>query len=227
MLRATQVFKIGLLKQFILVFSLLAFTKSNGQVFSKANPSRKIKGLPKVYAGVKLGSNFSYLSGKNWDNGVKSNMLGGLFAGIKGGGFGVQLESVFEQSDFTTGSNFYQLYKTYYNDLSDSLTKGNFRVNKLCLPILIQMRIARLVWLQTGVQFYGVVNVKDNSLLMRDANFLFRNGNTSGIFGATVRLGNADIGTRLIVDFQSLNNLSSSDVWRQYVFQAHVGIKLF
>lgn len=190
------------------------------------NPTKNAKVLPKLYLGVKLGSNFSYLSGNNWDNGVKSNMLGGAYAGLKGLGFGMQMEALFEQSEYTTGTSFYNLYSNYYNNLNDSLQKGTFRVNKLCLPMLLQFRLAHLIWIQTGVQFYGVVSVKDYTGLVKDAKELFKSGNTAGLLGATMRLGNAEIGARAIFDFQSLNNLNGSDAWKQYMIQAHIGIKL-
>lgn len=210
----------------LLIFSC-SINLGYAQLLSKANPTKKSKVLPKLYSGIKFGANFSYLSGKNWDNGVKSNMVGGLFAGVKGVGLGAQIEALFEQSDYTSGSNFYNLYKNYYNNISDSLKKGNFRVNKLCLPVLVQMRMARLVWLQAGVQFYGIVNVKDNDELIKDAKQLFKTGNTAGIIGTTMHIGNADIGARIIFDFQNLNNVTSLEVWKQYMFQAHVGVKIF
>lgn len=211
----------------LLLAIFFSIQNSSAQLLSAANPTKKAKVLPKLYAGAKFGANFSYLSGSNWENGIKSNMLGGAFAGIKGLGLGAQIEAVFEQSDYTSGSGFYQLYKNYYNDIGDSLKSGTFRVNKLCLPVLVQFRVARLLWVQTGVQFYGIINVKDNSNLVKDAKQLFKSGNTAGIIGATVHLGNADIGARALFDFQSLNNLYSNDVWKQYMLQAHVGIKLF
>lgn len=209
------------------VLCVVTVVTANAQMLKAANPTRKSKALPKMYAGIKFGANFSYLSGKSWTNGIKSNMLGGVYAGIKGGAFGAQIEGLFEQSDYKTSDNFYSLYKSFYKDIKDSVKNGTFRVNKLSLPVVLQFRMARLIWLQTGVQFYGIVNVKDNAALVRDAKTLFKSGNTAGIIGATMHIGNADIGLRTLFDFQNLNNLSSKDVWRQYVFQAHVGIKLF
>lgn len=206
---------------------LIANESAQAQVLGKANPTKKAKFLPKIYAGVKFGANFSYLSGKDWSNGVKSNMLGGGFAGIRGLGFGVQAEGLFEQSEYTSGSNFYNLYHNYYNNISDSLKKGTFRVNKLCLPLLLQFRVARLFWVQTGVQFYGIVSVRDYNELVKDAKQLFRSGNTAGLLGVTMRIGNADLGGRMIFDFKNLNNVNTPDVWKQYMMQFHVGVKLF
>jgi hypothetical protein len=211
----------------ILLLLVLSSLQTKAQLLAAANPTRKSKMLPKLYAGAKIGANFSYLSGNNWDNGIKSNIVGGAFAGIKGLGLGVQAEALFEQSECVTGGSFYSLYKEYYNNINDSLRKGSFKVNKLCLPLLVQIRLARLVWLQTGVQFYGIINVQDNEALVKDAKELFKSGSTSGILGATVHLGQTDIGARAIFDFQNLNNLNRNDVWRQYLFQVHVGVKLF
>lgn len=211
----------------ILLLFVLNSLQTNAQLLAAANPTRKIKLLPKLYAGAKIGANFSYLSGNNWDNGIKSSILGGAFAGIKGLGLGLQAEALFEQSEYTTGSSFYNLYKGYYNNINDSISKGSFKVNKLCLPLIVQIRLARLIWLQTGVQFYGIINVKDNTGLVKDAKELFKSGNTAGLVGAAIHLGHADIGARMLFDFQNLNNLNSNDVWKQYLFQVHVGIKLF
>ncbi len=211
----------------ILLLLVLSNLQSNAQLLAAANPTRKTKLMPKLYAGAKMGANFSYLSGNNWDNGIKSNIVGGAFAGIKGLGLGVQAEALFEQSEYTTGNSFYSLYKQYYNNINDSISKGSFRVNKLCLPLLAQIRLARLVWMQTGVQFYGIINVQDNTDLVKDAKELFKSGSVAGIIGATIHLGQADIGARTLIDFQNLNNLNSRDVWRQYLFQVHVGVKLF
>jgi hypothetical protein len=213
----------------LLTFLLVLLLSTSGwaQALSGMNPSRKIPVGPKLYAGLKIGANFSYLSGNSWSNGVKSNLLGGIFAGVKGGGFGIQGEALFEQSDYTTSDGFYGVFKNHYNNLGDSLKSGSFRVSKLSLPILLQMRIARLIWLQPGVQFYGVVGVKDANGLVSDAKKLFKNGAVAGVLGASLRLRNADLGARLIYDFQNLNNLTASENWRQFMLQAHIGIVLF
>jgi hypothetical protein len=192
------------------------------------NPLGKKKGnIMRAYMGGKFGTNFSYLSGKTWENGVRTNLLAGGFAGIKGIGFGIQGELLFEQSEYTTGSSFYSIYKSHYNNLSDSLTKGSFRLNKLCLPILLQFRVSRLFWLQTGLQFYGIVSVRDFNGLLNESERIFKGGNTAGIIGTTIHIGNIDLGGRMIFDFNNLNKTVSTDVWKQYLFQVHIGFKVF
>lgn len=211
----------------VLLLTVLFCNPVAGQVLSGVNPSRKAAVGPKLYAGLKLGANFSYLTGDSWSNGIKSNLLGGAFAGIRGAGFGVQGEALFEQSAYTTADGFYGVFKNHYQNISDSLKAGSFRVSKLTLPVLLQFRVARLLWLQPGVQFYGVVGVKDVNGLVSDAKKLFRSGAVAGVMGASLRLRSVDIGARFIYDLQNLNTITSSDNWRQFMIQGHVGLVLF
>lgn len=206
---------------------LLSSTAGRAQALARANPTRKVPLLPTLYAGVKFGANFSYLSGDSWSNGVRSNLLGGVYAGIKGPGIGAQAEGLFEQSEYTTSSGFYRVHKDLYNSVADSLKAGTFKVSKLTLPVLLQFRVAHIIWIQAGVQFYGVISVRDFNGLVGDAKKLFKSGSSAGVLGAAIHFKKADIGARTIFDFQNLNNLSTADVWRQYMFQAYVGVKLF
>lgn len=214
-------------KFFQLLLLLLCSSPVFAQVFSGANPSRKAPVATKFYAGAKLGANFSYLSGGSWSNGVKSNLLGGVFGGVRGGVFGIQGEALFEQSAYTTSDGFYGVFKNHYQDISDSLKGGSFRVSKLTLPVLLQFRVARLLWLQPGVQFYGVVAVKDVNGLVKDAQQLFRSGAVAGVMGASFRFRSVDIGARFIYDLQNLNNIAGSENWRQFMLQGHLGLVLF
>ncbi|MGC4058675.1 MAG: hypothetical protein QM743_11235 [Chitinophagaceae bacterium] len=217
-------------RSLLLVTGLLLFSlnSSFAQALGGLNPTRKSPAGPTLYAGIKIGANFSYLSGTDWSNGVKSNLLGGLFGGVRGAGFGVQGEALFEQSVYTTGDGFYNAFKSNYANTADSLKQGRFRVNKLVLPILLQFRVAHLVWIQPGVQFYGIVSVNDVNGVVNDAKKLFRSGSMAGVMGATVRLGNVDMGARLIFDVQDLSaNSAISNNWKQYMIQAHIGLSLF
>lgn len=210
-----------------LLLILLCSSPAFAQVFSGVNPSRKAPVATKFYAGAKLGANFSYLTGESWSNGVKSNLLGGVFAGVRGGAFGLQGEALFEQSAYTTSDGFYGAFKNHYQDVSDSLKAGSFRVSKLTLPVLLQFRVARLLWLQPGVQFYGVVAVKDLNGLVNDAKKMFRSGAVAGVMGASFRFRSVDIGARFIYDLQNLNNVTTSENWHQFMLQGHIGLVLF
>jgi hypothetical protein len=201
----------------ILVFSA---TKSNAQdLLKRASPIRP-------YLGIKIGGNFSYLDGKSWDNGIKSNLVGGVYAGIKGLRVGIQAEALFSQSDYTTGNTFYDVYSTYYNNVGDSVKNGSFRVNKLSIPLLLQLKISGGLWLQLGAQFSGIVSVQDKDKLLQDAKSIFTQNNIAGIGGLTWNLGKFNIGARYIFDFSNINNTDVSEVWKQHILQVHAGFKI-
>lgn len=197
-------------------------------VANKTQAQDMVKNVSPIhpYIGIKIGGNFSYLDGKSWDNGIKSNLVGGVYAGIKGLRFGLQAEALFSQSDYTTGSTFHDVYSNYYNNLGDSLKSGSFRVSKLAIPILLQFKISGGLWLQLGAQFSGIVSVEDKDKLLRDAKSIFAQNNIAGIGGLTWNLGKVNIGARYLFDFTNLNNTNVDEVWKQHILQVHLGVKI-
>jgi hypothetical protein len=207
----------------VLAATMLVFVVSN-----KSQAQDVIKNASPIhpYLGIKIGGNFSYLDGKSWDNGIKSNLLGGVYAGIKGLRVGIQAEALFSQSDYTTGSSFHDVYSDYYNNIGDSLKNGSFRVNKLSIPILLQLKISGGLWLQLGAQFSGIVSVDDKDKLLHDAKSIFTQNNIAGIGGLTWNLGKFNIGARYLFDFSNINNTNVDEVWKQHILQVHVGVKI-
>lgn len=176
--------------------------------------------------GLKVGLNFSNLSGSQWENGFKTNLVGGAYAGVRLVKIGFQAEALFSQSGYTTGKDFHDLYSGYYNNLSDSLKQGTFRVNKLTIPLLVQFKLLPGLWLQAGAQYSGIVSVTDKDDLVKDAKAMFKTSNIAGIAGFTFHLNKLNVGARYIFDFSDMNNTNLGDVWKQHVVQIHIGYKL-
>lgn len=179
------------------------------------------------YIGIKAGGNFSHISGDSWDNGVQANLLGGVYAGVKGLRFGIQAEALFVQSQYMTASRFSDLYGMYYNSVGDSLKQGTFRVNQLCIPVLLQFKLVGRLWLQLGAQYTGLVSVSDKDELLRDAKAIFRSSNVAGVGGLNLYLKPLDIGVRYVLDFSDANNTNISEKWNSRALQVHVGVRLF
>ena len=197
-------------------------------VTSKTQAQDMVKNVTPIhpYIGIKIGGNFSYLDGKSWDNGIKSNLVGGAYAGIKGLRMGLQIEALFSQSDYTTGSSFHDVYSNYYNNIGDSLKNGIFRVSKLSIPILLQFKISGGLWLQLGAQFSGILSVDDRDNLLHDAKSIFTQNNIAGIGGLTWNLGKVNIGARYLFDFSNINNTNVDEVWKQHILQVHLGLRI-
>lgn len=174
--------------------------------------------------GIKAGVNFNTIHGDKWNSDYKTNLLGGAFVGIHAKRIGVIAEGLFTQTRYTTGSDFHTLYHEYYNDLSDSAKNGSFRLNQLNIPILLQVKLFPMVWLQLGPQFSTVVSVKDGDALFRDAADIFKKGDVGGVAGLDVKL---PLGLRLngryVFGFTDVNNTTVADTWKQRSFQLSVG----
>ncbi|XZF13901.1 porin family protein [Chitinophagaceae bacterium MMS25-I14] len=180
-------------------------------------------GMPKLQLGIKAGVNVSSLNGDNWDNGYKTNLLGGLEAGLYGNRVGISLEAFFSQSSYVTGDNFHNIYEQYYNNVSDSAKQGTFRVSYLNIPILFNLKLVKGLWLQLGPQYSGVVSVKDVDALVHDAKGLFKSGDVSGVAGLRLNLPfHLSVGARYVFGFTDLNNMSIGDTWQQRTVQVHV-----
>lgn len=181
----------------------------------------------KFSGGIKLGVNLARLNGSDWEGGYKTNLLGGAYASLHGGKFGVQVEGLFTQSSYTTGKDFYSIYNQYYNNAIDSARQGTFRVSYLSIPVLLQYRIMKRVWVQAGPQYSGIVNTKDNDKLVKDAGELFKSGSFSGVAGLWISLGtHLNVGGRYVFSFSDEKNITTqmaSDAWKRRDIQVHLG----
>ncbi len=174
--------------------------------------------------GIKGGVNFNTIHGDRWNSDYKTNLLGGAFVGIQGKRIGVVAEGLFTQTRYTTGKDFHALYHEHYNNISDSARQGSFRLNQLNIPLLLQVKLFPMVWLQLGPQFSTVVSVKDGDALLKDAAGIFKNGDVGGAAGLEVKL---PLGLRLngryVFGFTDVNNTTVADTWKQRSFQLSVG----
>lgn len=184
--------------------------------------------VPNLDLGIKVGANFAKLDGDTWDNGYKAGFLGGAFVGLRGNRFGVQLEGFFSQTHYTTtGQQFYTVYQgapQLFNQAIDSTKTGNFRAGYFNIPVLFEMKLLPMLWLQIGPQYSGIVSVKDANGFVNDAKSLFKSGYISGVGGLELKLPfHLDAGARYVLGFSDLNNSNIKGAWQQRTIQLHVG----
>lgn len=210
------------MKKLLLILSFLVPLFAGAQGLGNAS----------VDLGIKLGANFTNIDGYYWQNGYKANFLGGVFLGVNGPRFGVQIEGLFTQSTYVTGKGFYQLYQGFYQNVSDSAQSGTFRINNFSIPILLNIRIMSRVWLQLGPQYSGIVSVDDADHLMKDAQKLFKNGTLSAVGGLAIKLPlHLTVCGRYVMGLSNFNNNydytktsnNIKDDWKQRTLQVTVG----
>jgi hypothetical protein len=175
--------------------------------------------------GLKLGVNLSRLEGQSWDAGYKTNALGGAYLAINGARFGIQVEGLFSQTTYVTGTTFNEIYHQYIQSGKDSLQNGRFRLSYFNIPVLAQVRILNRAWLQVGPQFSGNVSVKDLDNFVKDAESLFSNGTVSLVTGLQVDLTrHLNLGGRYVIGFKNIDE-SGIESWKQRDIQIHLGYR--
>jgi hypothetical protein len=185
----------------------------------------------KVHLGLKVGANFQRLQGDTWSEASKTGYVGGIFGGAYFKKFGVSGEVLFGQTSFTTtGTKLNNARKaaaaTNYTMLDSSAKEGAFAVTTVSVPVLFNVKVLKIVWLQIGPQYSAVINVKDKDGLVKDADNLFKSGDISGVLGAQVNiLSKLNIGARYIMGFSDVNGTSNSasETWRNRGAQVHIG----
>lgn len=183
---------------------------------------------PDINLGIKVGGNFNQIDGKYFENGYKANLLAGAYASVNWLTFGGQVEAFFTQATYTTGNNFYEGFKSVYNNARDSAKGGSFRVSYLTIPVLANFNLIPRVRIQAGPQFSGVVSVKDKDNLVRDAKKLFESNDIAGVVGVWVDLpAHLNVGARYVFGFKDINASNVGDSWKNRTLQLHIGYQLF
>lgn len=182
--------------------------------------------------GLKAGANFAKLDGESWNNGYKAGFLGGLYGSIHTKKFGVQVEGLFSQANYTTtGTKFYQVYKGvpgFFNNVADSAKQGDISVSHFSIPVLFTFKLFSNAWVQLGPQYSGIISVKDKDDLLSDARGLFGSGDISGVIGVWLNLPvGLNAGARYVIGFNDQNNSGFSDAWKNRNIQLHIGYSIF
>lgn len=182
----------------------------------------------KLLLGIKAGVNLDRTAGDHLDGKFAGSFLGGAFVGVKFSKVKVQGELLFSQGKVSTGDNFGSAFKQYLKDGVSEAKEGTFKMNELSIPVMVGFNIVpKLLWIQAGPQYTGVVSVKDVDGLVKETKDVFKNGYLSGVVGAELELPfSLNAGVRYIFGISDRNNTNVSDSWRTSHFQIHVGFNI-
>jgi hypothetical protein len=179
--------------------------------------------------GIKAGVNFDKTQGRHLDGAFSGNFLGGAYVGVGFQKVRIQAEALFSQSTVTTGDNFKDAFTSYLSENAHNLREGTFRMNELSIPVLVSFNVVpKLLWLQAGPQYTGVVSINDVNSFLKESEDVFKTGYVSGVVGAELELPlSLNAGLRYVFGISDRNNTNVSEAWRTSHFQVHVGLSLF
>lgn len=175
--------------------------------------------------GIKAGASFNHTNGSSLDEGFKGSFLGGAYGGVRIAMLKIQIEALFSQSTVTTGASFNDAFHNYINDNAHDLKEGTFKMNELSIPLTVGIRVVpKLLWAELGVQYTGVVSIKDKDSFLKESEDVFKKGYVSGIVGASVDLPfKLNAGARYLFGLSDRNNADVSEKWKTSQIQVHVG----
>ncbi|SFE64584.1 porin family protein [Thermoflexibacter ruber] len=177
--------------------------------------AQRYEDAPFIQAGVKLGANLNKIQGVGYDEEFKFNYhLGGFLKFNIGEYWGIQPELIFNQSTGRTVQRFSQIYSGANTDIQ------NVRLNYLSIPILANFGINKLSF-QVGPQYSILLNQNQN--LFQNGREAFKSGDFALVGGVWVQLGKVNLTGRYLIGLSNLNEVSSSEKWKNQAIQIGIG----
>lgn len=175
--------------------------------------------------GIKAGAGFNQTSGPSLEGDFKGNFLGGVYGGVRLAKLKIQVEALFSQTTMVTGSSFNSAFHQYINESAQGVKEGTFKLNELSIPLTVGIRVApKVLWAELGVQYTGVVSVKDVNSFLKASEDVFKNGYMSALVGVRADLPfKLNVGARYVYGLSNRNNSQVDEKWGTSQIQIHVG----
>lgn len=171
-----------------------------------------------LHFGFKAGANIFKVDGKSFKDEFKFGYHLGAFGEIYfTSKFGIQPELLFSQTNFRTGNDFDNVYPNGIGDV-----KG--KLNYLSVPVLFSYRPIKLFSFQLGPQFGTLLNQDKN--LVSNGKEAFKKGDISLLAGAQLNLLKFKAGARYVIGLNDINDVGTSNKWKNQGFQVYVGLRV-
>lgn len=171
-----------------------------------------------LHFGFKGGANMFKVDGQSFRDEFKFGYHLGAFGEIYfTDKFGIQPEVLFSQTNFRTGNDFDNVYPNGIGDV-----KG--KLNYLSIPVLLSFRPINLIAFQIGPQFGTLLNQDKN--LVNNGKDAFKKGDLSLLAGAQLNLLKFKLGARYVIGLNDINDVGTSNKWKNQGFQVYVGFRV-
>lgn len=171
-----------------------------------------------LHFGFKGGANIFKVDGQSFRDEFKFGYHLGAFGEIYfTDKFGIQPEVLFSQTNFRTGNDFDNVYPGGIGDV-----KG--KLNYLSIPVLLSFRPIKLFAFQLGPQFGTLLNQDKN--LVNNGKDAFKKGDLSLLAGAQLNLLKFKLGARYVIGLNDINDVGTSNKWKNQGFQVYVGFRV-
>lgn len=175
-----------------------------------------------VHLGIKLGANLDKVQGQSFKEGYNAGFQGGawLELGI-GKVIAIEPEVLFNQTDTKYTSASATVLQQGNTALSDG---SNIKLNYLTVPVLLNIKAAKILTFQLGPQ-YGILMNKHETVL-ENGQDAFKSGNFSIVLGARINIGGLKIFGRYNIGLSDISDATNSDKWTSQQIQLGIGFTI-
>lgn len=181
-----------------------------------------------LHIGLKLGANLDKVQGQSFQSGFNAGFQGGAFVDIGLGKYvGVSGEVLFNQTD----TKYHDGSTITLSSAGAVLSDGtSIKLNYMTIPVLLDLKAAKLLTFQLGPQFGILMNSKNT--LLEDGSDAFKNSNIGIVLGARINFGGLRLYGRYIIGVSDISNASSvvtitnPDTWKSQQIQLGIGFTI-
>jgi hypothetical protein len=189
------------------LFAFVFFT-----IAAKAQPH-----IPFLQFGIKGGVNVTKIDGKSFSQEFNYGYHLGGFAQIKlSNTFQIQPEVLFNQYDTRVD--------TTLSDVINTKNMKDVKLNYISIPLLLNFSPSKFITFQVGPQ-YGIL-IDNHKNLFENGQTAFKSGDLSVLGGVQLNLASFRITGRYFVGLANINDISTSDKWKNQGFQLSVGLRI-
>lgn len=172
-----------------------------------------------LHIGIKGGANIGQVDGRSFQDGYKWGYCLGGFAELNiTSKWGLQPELLFSQTSTQTSNLFNSIYP-------DGINYQNVKLNYMTIPVLLSWKPIPILSIQVGPQFGVLLSSSQN--ILGNGEKAFKSGDFALVGGAQVNLLKFKFGARYVSGLTNLDNVGSSDTWKNNSFQLYIGFRLF
>ena len=170
------------------------------------------------HVGLKAGANLQKIDGIPFKDKFTFGYHAGAYASIGiTSKIGIQPEVLFSSVNADTASQFSTVYGFKQLD--------KIKLNYLDIPILLNIKVAPFLTVQAGPQFSMLLD--KNISLLKNGETAFKKGNISAVAGLQFNLIKIKIYARYVAGLRNLNNVNSSNEWKNQNIQVGIGFNIF
>ena len=184
--------------------------------------------------GIKAGGNFQNISGAVFNSSYSPGYVAGLYVGKRWKKVALHLEALASSGSYTTlKPAVAPLSEGQIKQLKDTTSKGDFSSTYISVPLVLEIKLYKKLFLELGPQYNYMLSITDNNGAYTKAfkkDNLFKTGEACFDIGINADIARKfNLGLRYVVGLTNVNNdkyFHEYDSWTENSIQLALSYKI-